>query len=87
MARSWKLVLLFGLVCSAAVLRVTAEEEAADVEADAEDAAAPAGEAEDDDYADAERAHLIVRKWFKEERAVQGRNLTVFLEVYNAGNA
>jgi hypothetical protein len=86
MSRSFKLALLLGLLACASLHRAAAEEEAADVEADVEDAPA-AGEAEDDDYADAERAHLIVRKWFKEEQAVQGRNITVHLEVYNAGNA
>ncbi|KAI8474182.1 MAG: translocon-associated protein beta [Monoraphidium minutum] len=85
MARNLKLVLLFGLVLAASLQRVAAEEGAPDPEADVEDA--PAEEAEDDDYADADRAHLIVRKWFKEEQAVQGRNLTVYLEVFNAGNA
>ncbi|KIZ00592.1 translocon-associated protein subunit beta [Monoraphidium neglectum] len=84
MAR-WQLVLLFGLVLSASLHRV-ASEEAADADVDVEDAPA-SGEAEDEDYADTERAHLIVRKWFKEDQAVQGRNLTVNLEVYNAGNA
>jgi hypothetical protein len=84
MAR-WQLVLLFGLVLSASLHRV-ASEEAADAEVDVEDAPA-SGEVEDEDYADTERAHLIVRKWFKEDQAVQGRNLTVNLEVYNAGNA
>ncbi|GBF98887.1 hypothetical protein Rsub_11525 [Raphidocelis subcapitata] len=68
----WKAILLFGLVLSAACLRPAAAEEAED--------------ADDEDYAEAERAHLIVRKWFKEERAVQGRNLTVHLELYNAGS-
>lgn len=87
MAR-WKLVLLFGLVLTASLGRVAADDEAADPEADVEDApAAAAEEAEDDDYAEADRAHLIVRKWFKEEQAVQGRNLTVYIELYNAGNA
>jgi hypothetical protein len=73
--KAWKALLLFGLVLTAAAVRPAA----------ADDEAEASTEAEDDDYADAERAHLIVRKWFKEERAVQGRNLTVHLEVYNAG--
>lgn len=81
--KRWQLVLLFGLVLTASLHRVAAEEdEAADPEADVEDAT----DADEDDYADTERAHLIVRKWFKEERAVQGRNVTVYLEIFNAGN-
>jgi hypothetical protein len=42
---------------------------------------------EEDDYAgdSEERAHLIARKHIKEEVAVQGRNLTIFVDVYNAG--
>jgi translocon-associated protein subunit beta len=72
--KAWKALLLFGLVLTAAVVR---GEEEAEASTEAED---------DEDYADTERAHLIVRKWFKEERAVQGRNLTVYLELYNAGN-
>jgi hypothetical protein len=67
----WKALLLFGLVLSAAVLQVASEE--------AEEAA------DEEDYAEAEKAHLIVRKYFKEEMGVQGRNLTVHIDVYNAG--
>jgi hypothetical protein len=73
---SWKALLLFGLVLTAASLRVEAAEEAAD-------------EVSDDEYAETERAHLIVRKFFglkPEERAVQGRNLTVHIELTNAGS-
>lgn len=40
---------------------------------------------EGDDYGGDERAHLIVRKYVKEDVAVQGRNLTVHVDVYNAG--
>lgn len=69
---SWKAILLFGLVLSAGLARAAEDNKAA-------------SEAEDD-YADEERAHLLVRKWIKDEVAVQGRNLTVHLEVYNAGN-
>jgi len=73
MAR-WKAVLLFGLVLTAGLCRAAEEAEAAD-------------EAEDEqDYADEERAFLIVRKYVKEELAVQGRNITVHVEAYNAGN-
>jgi len=69
----WKALFLFGLVLSAAVCRVAADEGAA-------------SEAEDDeDYSEAEKAHLIVRKYFKDEMGVQGRNLTVYIDVYNAG--
>lgn len=69
----WKALLLFGLVISAAYL-VAAEEDEVD--------------AADDDYAEAERAFLVTRKYFqdgKEDRGVQGRNLTVTIEVFNAG--
>ena len=69
---SWKALILFGLVLSAAVYRVASEEAAAEAE-------------DDEDYQEAEKAHLIVRKYFKEEMGVQGRNLTVHIEVYNAG--
>lgn len=69
---SWKALLLFGLVLSAAVCRVASEDAGGDAE-------------EDEDYLEAEKAHLIVRKFFKEEMGVQGRNLTVHLDVYNAG--
>lgn len=67
---SWKALFLFGLVLSAAVCRVASED------AEAED---------EEDYSEAEKAHLIVRKYFKEDMGVQGRNLTVHLDVYNAG--
>lgn len=67
---SWKALFLFGLVLSAAVYRVASED------AEAED---------EEDYSEAEKAHLIVRKYFKEEMGVQGRNLTVHIDVYNAG--
>lgn len=78
---NWKIVLLFGLVLTASLHRATAAEEA-------EDASEAAEEAEDaEEYEAEERAHLIVRKWFKDERAVQGRNITVYLEVFNAGNS
>jgi hypothetical protein len=40
---------------------------------------------DDEDYSEAEKAHLIVRKYFKEDMGVQGRNLTVHIDVYNAG--
>lgn len=86
MAKNWKLLLIFGLLLSSAVYRVVADEEAAEGEAAA--ATEEATDAEDDeDYAEADRAHLIVRKYFTDELGVQGRNLTVYLEVYNAGAA
>lgn len=65
----WKALLLFGLVLSAAVYHVASSDEAED----------------DEDYETAEKAHLIVRKFFKQEMGVQGRNLTVYIDVYNAG--
>lgn len=80
MARSWRALLLLGLLATAALHMAAGEEEPAAEEAAAE-------EAEDEDYAEAERAHLIVRKYFKEELGVQGRNLTVHLELHNAGTA
>lgn len=86
MARNWKLLLVFGLLLSTALYRVAADEEATDGEAPA--AAEETTDAEDDeDYQDADRAHLIVRKYFKDELGVQGRNLTVHLEIFNAGQA
>eukprot|EP00878_Enallax_costatus_P001075 GHUV01001212.1.p1 GENE.GHUV01001212.1~~GHUV01001212.1.p1 ORF type:complete len:240 (+),score=68.40 GHUV01001212.1:188-907(+) len=86
MAKNWKLLLVFGLLLSTAVYRVVADDEAADGEAPA--AAEESTDAEDDeDYQEADRAHLIVRKYFKDELGVQGRNLTVYLEVFNAGPA
>lgn len=79
-------MLIFGLLVSSAVYRVVADEDASEGEAPA--ASEDASDAEDDeDYSEADRAHLIVRKYFKDELGVQGRNLTVHLEVYNAGAA
>lgn len=65
--------------------------------ADDEDAPAAEG-AEDDEYADAEKAHLVVRKFIKDAipvptsengalsgLIVQGRNVTVVIDIYNAG--
>lgn len=71
---AWKAVLVFGLVLSAGLMQAHAADKAA---SEAEDA---------DDYADEERAHLLVRKWIKDETVVQGRNITIELEVHNAGN-
>jgi hypothetical protein len=68
---NWRFLLLAGLLLSAAVF-VRADEAAAEAE-------------DEEDYQEAEKAHLIVRKYFKEDMGVQGRNLTVHLEVYNAG--
>jgi len=42
---------------------------------------------EDDEYADTERAHLIVRKSVAEELLVQGRNVTITVDIFNAGNS
>jgi hypothetical protein len=75
----WKALLLLGLVACAAVAGVSASEEEAPSEG---------GAVEDDDYQEAERAFLVVRKYFqagKDEWGVQGRNLTVTIEVHNAG--
>jgi hypothetical protein len=68
---NWRFLLLAGLLVSAAVC-VRSDEAAAEAE-------------DEEDYQEAEKAHLIVRKYFKEDMGVQGRNLTVHLEVYNAG--
>ncbi|PNH08416.1 hypothetical protein TSOC_005021 [Tetrabaena socialis] len=43
------------------------------------------GASDDDEYADASRAHLVVRKWCKEELVVQGKNVTVDIDIFNAG--
>jgi hypothetical protein len=87
MAGNWKLLLIFGLLLSASVVRIAAEDE---VPAAGDAAAAEASDDADDideDYSEADKAHLIVRKYFKDELGVQGRNLTVYLEIYNAGSA
>ncbi|KAF6263358.1 translocon-associated protein beta-domain-containing protein [Scenedesmus sp. NREL 46B-D3] len=87
MAGNWKLLLIFGLLLSVSVVRIAAEEDApAAGEAAAADASDDAEDI-DEDYSEADKAHLIVRKYFKEELGVQGRNLTVYLEIYNAGSA
>lgn len=77
----WKLLLIFGLLLSASVYRIAADEDAAEAKEEADEAE------DDEDYQEADKAHLIVRKYFKDEFGVQGRNLTVFLEIYNAGQA
>eukprot|EP00775_Hariotina_reticulata_P011524 gene11524-11667_t len=79
--RAWKVCLIFGILLTASFVRAQDEEATKADEAEA-------SEAEDDeDYTEADRAHLIVRKYFKDELGVQGRNLTVYLELYNAGTA
>lgn len=50
-------------------------------------AARCADDAEDDEYGDAERALLVVRKTVAEDLAVQGRNVTVHLDIFNAGSS
>ena len=43
---------------------------------------------EDDEYADSDRATLIVRKFVKNDTPlllVHGRNVTVMLDIYNSG--
>ena len=42
---------------------------------------------EDDDYAEVERAHLVVRKAAKDDLVVMGRNVTIELEILNGGVA
>ncbi|EFJ50017.1 hypothetical protein VOLCADRAFT_117033 [Volvox carteri f. nagariensis] len=43
------------------------------------------GVIDDDEYADVQRAHLIVRKFVKDELVVQGKNVTVEIDIYNSG--
>ncbi|KAG2496030.1 hypothetical protein HYH03_005952 [Edaphochlamys debaryana] len=40
---------------------------------------------EDDEYADAQRAFLVVRKFVKDDVVVQGKNVTVDIDIYNSG--
>ncbi|KAG2445045.1 hypothetical protein HYH02_008913 [Chlamydomonas schloesseri] len=40
---------------------------------------------EDDEYADTARAMLIVRKFTKEDIVVQGKNVTVEVDIFNSG--
>ncbi|GFR44549.1 hypothetical protein Agub_g5820 [Astrephomene gubernaculifera] len=40
---------------------------------------------DDDEYADVQRAQLVVRKFVKEELVVQGKNVTVELDIFNSG--
>jgi hypothetical protein len=42
---------------------------------------------EDDDYAEPDRAQLVVRKAAKDELVIMGRNVTVEIEVLNGGVA
>ncbi len=51
-------------------------------EAEAEDA--PVAD-DDDEYEDVSRAHLIVRKTVADELVVQGRNVTVTIDIFNSG--
>ena len=66
-----KVALLFGLVLTASLASAAKKADS---------------EVSDDDYVDEERAHIVVRKFVKEEHLVLGRNLTVQIELYNAGN-
>lgn len=69
--------MVFGLVLTHGMHSVRAEDE---------DAPA-ADDVDDEDYAEAERAQLIVRKSLSEDLGVQGRNLTFTIELYNAGTS
>lgn len=40
---------------------------------------------DDDEYADTARAMLIVRKFTKEDIVVQGKNVTVEVDIFNSG--
>ena len=71
----WKALLLFGLILSASLVVRAADDDASE---DASD---------EEDYADSERAQLVVRQSIAEEFGVVGRNLTVTVEVFNAGAA
>lgn len=64
---------LIGLLLSVAFQASWASEEDVDVEV------------EDDEYADVERAHLVVRKFVTDSSVVQGRNVTVTIDIYNTG--
>lgn len=46
----------------------------------------PVAVEESDEYADSERALLIVQKAIKDELVVAGRNVTVTIDIYNAGS-
>eukprot|EP00798_Chlamydomonas_sp_ICE-L_P031223 gene31223-6373_t len=46
-----------------------------------------ADDAEDDEYADMDRAHLVMRKSVTEEQVVQGRTVTVNIDIYNSGSS
>lgn len=75
---TWKFLILFGLILSSGLYKVYAEDDAED-STEVED--------EDDDYADADRAHLVVRKTIDQDLGVQGRNLTFTIELHNAGTS
>lgn len=77
--RSWLHLALLALVAASAFQQVAWAEEDEGVE----DTATP--DDENDEYADVERAHLVVRKYIKEEYVVQGRNVTVYIDIYNGG--
>eukprot|EP00798_Chlamydomonas_sp_ICE-L_P017564 gene17564-23887_t len=42
---------------------------------------------EDDEYADIDRAHLVVRKYMVEQEIVQGRTVTVNVDIFNSGSS
>ncbi|KXZ46128.1 hypothetical protein GPECTOR_46g197 [Gonium pectorale] len=73
MARRLQIVGLVGLLLASSLL-------VAPIRAEDED-----GVVDDDEYADVQRAHLVVRKFVKEELVVQGKNVTVEIDVYNSG--
>jgi hypothetical protein len=78
MKLSWKALLLAALIGTAfVVVRPALAQEADDVED---------SEVADDDYADEEAAFLLIKHHIATEPVVQGRNITVDLELHNVGN-
>jgi hypothetical protein len=71
--KAWHCLLIGALLLAGNFHSARAEEEAEAVE--------------DDDYVEADRAHLVVRKSAKDELVIQGRNVTVEIEVLNGGIA
>jgi translocon-associated protein subunit beta len=45
------------------------------------------GVADDDEYADVQRALLVVYKFTKDELVIQGKNVTIEVDIYNSGAA
>lgn len=71
------MVQIYRLACFSMLLLLLASPVC--VRSDGEDSA------DDDEYGSDERALLVVRKSVSSELAVQGRNVTVSIDIYNAG--